>query len=138
MRWQEPTGGIVPPGEFIPLAEEIGLIEAIGDWVIEELARQQRRWREQGLDVEVSFNLSPRQLWPPSLAEQASWGSCGSATSIPRTVVVEITESTAMADPERTQRLLSELHAWGLRLAIDDFGTGYSSLSRLSTCRWTS
>jgi EAL domain-containing protein (putative c-di-GMP-specific phosphodiesterase class I) len=130
VRWQEPTGGIVPPGEFIPLAEEMGLIGAIGDWVIEELARQQRGWREQGLDVEVSFNLSPRQLWQSSLADKIL-GQLREFDVDPRKVVVEITESTAMTDPERTQRLLAQLHAGGLRLAIDDFGTGYSSLSRL-------
>ena len=130
LRWQEPTGGIVPPGEFIPLAEEMGLIGAIGDWVIEELARQQRRWRQEGLDVEVSFNLSPRQLWQSSLADTIL-GQLRAFDVDPRKVVVEITESTAMTDPERTQRLLAQLHAGGLRLAIDDFGTGYSSLSRL-------
>jgi diguanylate cyclase (GGDEF)-like protein/PAS domain S-box-containing protein len=130
LRWHDPNGGIVPPGEFIPLAEEMGLIGAIGDWVIEELARQQRQWREEGLDLEVSFNLSPRQLWQVSLAETMI-GQLSAFDVDPRKIVVEITESTAMTDPERTQRLLAELHAWGLRLAIDDFGTGYSSLSRL-------
>ena len=130
LRWNDPNGGIVPPGEFIPLAEEMGLIGAIGDWVIEELGRQQRAWREQGLDLEVSFNLSPRQLWQVNLAEKMIEQLTAFDVD-PRKVVVEITESTAMTDPERTQRLLSELHAWGLRLAIDDFGTGYSSLSRL-------
>jgi diguanylate cyclase (GGDEF)-like protein/PAS domain S-box-containing protein len=130
LRWQEPTGGIVAPGEFIPLAEEMGLIGAIGDWVIEELARQQRLWAERGIDMEVSFNLSPRQLWQPNLAEQIL-DHLTTYQVDPSRVVIEITESTAMTDPERTQRLLAALHSWGLRLAIDDFGTGYSSLSRL-------
>jgi diguanylate cyclase (GGDEF)-like protein/PAS domain S-box-containing protein len=130
LRWHEPTGGIVPPGEFIPLAEEMGLIGAIGDWVIEELAAQQRRWTEQGIPLEVSFNLSPRQLWQSNLAEKILH-QLNTFEVDPNRVVVEITESTAMTDPERTQKLLAELHAWGLRLAIDDFGTGYSSLSRL-------
>jgi diguanylate cyclase (GGDEF)-like protein/PAS domain S-box-containing protein len=70
VRWRDPKGGIVPPGEFIPLAEELGLIEAIGDWVIDEVARQQVAWRETGMDVTVSFNLSPRQLWSAHLAEK--------------------------------------------------------------------
>ena len=130
VRWQDPTGGIVAPGEFIPLAEELGLIEAIGDWVIDEMALQQSKWVAQGLDLEVSFNLSPRQLWSSHLAEKIL-NKLRSAGVDPRKVVVEVTESTAMADPDRTQKILSELHAWGLTLAIDDFGTGYSSLARL-------
>jgi diguanylate cyclase (GGDEF)-like protein/PAS domain S-box-containing protein len=130
LRWQDPNGGIVPPGEFIPLAEEMGLIGAIGDWVIEELASQHQRWRQGGLQLDVSFNLSPRQLWQASLGEKII-DQLRAHDVDTADVVVEITESTAMTDPERTQKLLSELHAWGLRLAIDDFGTGYSSLSRL-------
>ena len=130
IRWREPNGGIVPPGEFIPIAEELGLIEAIGDWVIDELARQHDVWKTEGIDIRLGFNLSPRQLWSGHLAEKLMQ-KLYSANVDPHDVVVEITESTAMADPDRTQRVLSELHAWGLTLAIDDFGTGYSSLARL-------
>ena len=130
VRWQDPNGGIVPPGEFIPLAEELGLIEAIGDWVIDAMAAQQRAWADDGLDLTVGFNLSPRQLWSAHLAEKVI-RKLRAADVDPSKVVVEITESTAMADPDRTQKILAELHAWGLSLAIDDFGTGYSSLARL-------
>jgi diguanylate cyclase (GGDEF)-like protein/PAS domain S-box-containing protein len=130
VRWQDPNGGIVPPGEFIPLAEEMGLIEAIGDWVMDEFIAQSAAWQRDGLDLEVSFNLSPRQLWAPNLSEHIL-GTLQAGGMDPGKVVVEITESTAMADPDRTMRILSELHAWGLTLAIDDFGTGYSSLARL-------
>jgi diguanylate cyclase (GGDEF)-like protein/PAS domain S-box-containing protein len=130
IRWREPNGGIVPPGEFIPLAEELGLIEAIGDWVIDEIASQQKRWADQGLDLTLSFNLSPRQLWSAHLAEKVM-GKLRLAEVDAGKVVIEITESTAMADPDRTQRILTELRSWGLTLAIDDFGTGYSSLARL-------
>ena len=130
IRWREPNGGLVPPGEFIPIAEELGLIEAIGDWVIDEVARQRKAWEAQGIDLRVGFNLSPRQLWSGRLTEKVM-EKLSSAGVDPHDVVVEITESTAMADPDRTQRVLSELHAWGLTLAIDDFGTGYSSLARL-------
>jgi len=130
VRWHEPNGGLVPPGEFIPLAEELGLIEAIGDWVMGDVVRQQAEWRSQGIELTVGFNLSPRELWSTRLPERIL-GKLKKGGVDPRTVVVEITESTAMADPDRTQRILSEMHAWGLKLAIDDFGTGYSSLSQL-------
>jgi diguanylate cyclase (GGDEF)-like protein/PAS domain S-box-containing protein len=129
IRWQD-HHGIVPPGEFIPVAEELGLIEAIGDWVFDQVANQQRAWRDAGLEIEVSFNLSPRQLWTPRLADRLLQKLRDVGVD-PSTVQAEITESTAMADPDRTQRTLRELHSWGLRLALDDFGTGYSSLSRL-------
>jgi diguanylate cyclase (GGDEF)-like protein/PAS domain S-box-containing protein len=130
IRWQQPGGGFVPPGEFIPLAEEMGLIEAIGDWVLEEVCRQSNVWKGQGLVVEVGFNLSPRQLWQVNLVRNIL-GQIEYSHVIPRTVLVEITESSAMTDPDRTTRILEELHGAGVRLAIDDFGTGYSSLSRL-------
>ena len=130
IRWKDANGGIVPPGEFIPVAEELGLIEAIGDWVVDQVAHQQRAWRDQGLELDVSFNLSPRQLWTPRLAERLM-SLLEDAGVDPSTLTAEITESTAMADPDRTHRVLRDLHSWGLRLAIDDFGTGYSSLSRL-------
>jgi diguanylate cyclase (GGDEF)-like protein/PAS domain S-box-containing protein len=130
IRWNDPLGGLVPPGEFIPLAEEMGLIEVIGDWVIEELARQDAEWRAQGLELELSFNLSPRQLWQPDIAARIL-SRLESGGVDPQRTIVEVTESTAMTDPDRTLRILWDLHARGLRLAIDDFGTGYSSLSRL-------
>jgi EAL domain-containing protein (putative c-di-GMP-specific phosphodiesterase class I) len=130
LRWQDPSTGMVPPGEFIPLAEEMGLIEVIGDWVLEEVCRQSQAWRREGLMIEVSFNLSPRQLWQGNLVNKII-GHLKWMRINPRQVLVEITESTAMIDPDRTMRILEDLHSAGLRLAIDDFGTGYSSLSRL-------
>jgi EAL domain-containing protein (putative c-di-GMP-specific phosphodiesterase class I) len=130
LRWNDPNGGLVPPGEFIPLAEEMGLIELIGDWVVEEVARQDAEWRAQGLELELSFNLSPRQLWQPDIASRILSRLDDGAVD-PARVVVEVTESTAMTDPDRTLRILRDLHGRGLRIAIDDFGTGYSSLSRL-------
>jgi diguanylate cyclase (GGDEF)-like protein/PAS domain S-box-containing protein len=130
VRWREPNGGLTLPGEFIPIAEELGLIEAIGDWVIGELARQAAEWRAAGWGVTVGFNLSPRELWSTHLPERVL-GKLKASGVDPRSVVVEITESTAMADPDRTQKILTEMHAWGISIALDDFGTGYSSLSRL-------
>jgi diguanylate cyclase (GGDEF)-like protein/PAS domain S-box-containing protein len=130
IRWQDPNGGFVPPGEFIPLAEEMGLIEAIGDWVLHELCRQLRAWRAEGLDVKGGFNLSPRELLRPDLASRilGAMQDEGVATG---DILVEVTESSMMVDPDRTLPPLRELHAAGVRIAIDDFGTGYSSLSRL-------
>ncbi len=130
LRWQDPNGGLIPPGEFIPLAEEMGLIEVIGDWVIEELCRQDAEWRRDGLSLEMNFNLSPRQLWQPEVIQKVM-RPVEAFGADPSNIVLEITESTAMTDPERTQRLLWEFHAKGFRVALDDFGTGYSSLSRL-------
>jgi EAL domain-containing protein (putative c-di-GMP-specific phosphodiesterase class I) len=130
IRWPEPGGGLIQPGEFIPLAEEMGLIEAIGDWVVGELSRQDAIWRANGLEMEVSFNLSPRQLWQPDVVDKII-ARIRENDMAPARLTVEITESTAMTDPDRTQAILQDMHGRGLRLAIDDFGTGYSSLARL-------
>jgi diguanylate cyclase (GGDEF)-like protein/PAS domain S-box-containing protein len=130
IRWIEPDGTMVPPSEFIPLSEELGLIEAIGDWVVRELVYQANAWRELGLDLEIGFNLSPRQFWQPDLAQRIV-KQIRSGGVDPSTIVVEITEGSAMVDPDRAQEILWELNDSGLRIAIDDFGTGYSSLSRL-------
>ena len=130
IRWIEPDGTMIPPGDFIPLAEELGLIEAIGDWVVNEVVYQARAWADLGIDLEIGFNLSPRQFWQPDLAgrilSQIKDGGVD-----PARIVVEVTESSAMIDPDRAQEILWELHRGGLLIAIDDFGTGYSSLSRL-------
>src|SRR5439155_442330 len=130
IRWIEPDGTMVPPGDFIPLAEELGLIEAIGDWVVGELAYQARAWHDLGIDIEIGFNLSPRQFWQPDLAQRIVQAFRVGGIE-PAKVLVEITESSAMMDPERAQGILMQLHSAGFAIAIDDFGTGYSSLSRL-------
>ena len=130
IRWRDPNGGLVPPGEFLPIAEELGLIEAIGEWVVEELCRQDGLWRADGLELPLSFNLSPRQLWSARLSEKLI-GRLRAANVDPRRVTLEIGEATAMADPERAQKVFYELRAWGLNLAIDDYGGGHASLARL-------
>lgn len=131
IRWREPNGGLLPPGEFIPIAEEMGLIEAIGDWVLEELCRQDQMWRAAGLEVDLAFNLSPRQLWSTQLSDMLL-AHLRAADVAPQRVTVEISEPAAMADPDRAQKVMYELRAWGLRLALDDFGTGLASLARLN------
>ena len=130
IRWIEPDGTLVAPGDFIPVAEELGLIESIGDWVVRELVYQARAWHELDIDLTVSFNLSPRQFWQPDLA-RGILSRIAEGGLDPSSVVVEITESSAMTDPDRAQAILEDLHAGGLRIAIDDFGTGYSSLARI-------
>jgi diguanylate cyclase (GGDEF)-like protein/PAS domain S-box-containing protein len=130
IRWRDLSGGLVPPGDFLPLAEEMGLIEAIGDWVLEEVCRQSRAWHAEGTDVRVSANLSPRQLWSAHLSDKLL-GRIRESGVDPRNVILEVGEAVAMADPERAQKVLYDLRAWGLSLAIDDFGTAQSSLARL-------
>lgn len=129
LRWQHPELGPVPPDEFIPIAEENGLIAEIGLWVLMEAARQLRAWDDTGLDVpKISVNCSVRQLDPDRLPAQvaAVLASAGLASS---RLELEITESMLMRDPERAIAVLHALKAQGVRLAIDDFGTGHSSLA---------
>jgi len=131
VRWAHPTRGLVPPGEFIPLAEERGLIVAIGRWVIHAACRQIRDWRSAGLAApRVAVNLSARQFVGDTLIDDlvAALTHHGVA---PSDLEVELTESVLMADPERANQLLHQLHAMGVSISIDDFGTGYSSLSYL-------
>lgn len=129
LRWRKPMGELMPPSEFIPLAEEMGLLEVIGEWVLEELSHQALAWRDRGLELEVSFNVSPRQLWQRDLAQKLS-SLFGEAAIDPARVIVEVSEATAMTDPSRTQRILWALHEKGFKLAIDDFGTGYTPPAR--------
>jgi len=130
IRWIEPDGTIIPPNDFIPLAEDLGLIERIGDWVVRELTYQVSAWQELDIDLEVGFNLSPRQFWQPDLAERIQREFRTGGVD-PSKVLVEVTETSAMMDPDRAQVILRELTDAGFSIAIDDFGTGYSSLSRL-------
>jgi diguanylate cyclase (GGDEF)-like protein len=130
LRWHDDTGGLVMPGEFIPLAERTGLIGPISEWVIEEACRQSAEWRAGGLDLYVSVNL-PAVFWQPTAMRQVLATIERFGLSADR-MMVEITESTVMADANRSEPIIAELHERGLRLAIDDFGTGHSSLSRLN------
>ena len=128
LRWNDPERGLVPPLDFIPGAEDSGLIEPIGDWVVDAVIAQAARWRELGLRPDIAFNVSPRQLRSDGFADRLLARLQGlDATQF----IAEITESAAMADPEYTVPLLERLSAAGLRLAIDDFGADFSSLARL-------
>lgn len=131
IRWHHPELGMVPPASFIPLAEESGLIEAIGEWVIRETCRQMREWIDAGHDPkQVSVNLSPRQFRRGKLVDivQSALDDAGIA---PERLTLEVTESIIMQNPDEARELLCELREMGVRVAIDDFGSGYSSLAYL-------
>ncbi|HEV8421212.1 MAG TPA: EAL domain-containing protein [Actinomycetota bacterium] len=130
LRWKDPKRGLVLPGEFIHLAEEMGYMEAIGEWLYTEIFRQSVEWAHHGIDLRVSFNLSPRQLWHPEFPRRLLERIAASGVN-PSRLVIELTESAAMTDPDRTHQILTRLTASGLRFAIDDFGTGTFSISRL-------
>ena len=130
LRWNDPERGLVFPDAFIPAAEEMGLIDPIGAWVIDALAAQLAEWQAQGLQPRVSFNVSARELHRPDFA--ADLGErLRSAGADPSLLTMELTESATLREPERIGPLLRDLRALGLQLAIDDFGAGWSSLSRL-------
>jgi diguanylate cyclase (GGDEF)-like protein/PAS domain S-box-containing protein len=130
VRWEDPDRGLIAPGAFIPLAEQSGLIEPIGDWVIEEVSRQACRWRKLGLDVTIAFNLSPRQMRRPTIMRRVLDKIIAQGAN-PEHLVVELTETVAVESPAHTQLQFREARASGLRSAVDDFGSGYSSLGRL-------
>ena len=130
MRWRHPTMGLVSPLQFIPIAEEIGLIDSMGHWALEVACRDARKWKDQGHPIQVSVNLSARQLNRPLLAEEVAQ-AIASAGLLPAQLELEITESGVMHNPAQAALRLRELRDLGVSLAIDDFGTGYSSLSYL-------
>ncbi len=131
LRWQHSERGLVSPAEFIPIAEESGLIVPIGEWVLLEACRQNAAWVAQGLpSVKIAVNVSPRQFHQANLAQAVK--SAIAATGRAEYLQLELTESSIMNDPESAIRVLQELKALGIKLSIDDFGTGYSSLSYLN------
>jgi diguanylate cyclase (GGDEF)-like protein/PAS domain S-box-containing protein len=130
LRWNDPAEGQIAPGVFVPVAEETGLMGALGDWVIDSLCRHARDWNEQGILPRLSFNLSPRQLHGGSIAERIL-SSVTAHGLQPDSFWVEVTESTAMTDHAAVAPQLVHLHEAGFVLAIDDFGAGHSSLARL-------
>lgn len=130
VRWQDAERGLIGPNEFIPLAEDAGLIEAIGGWVLQAVCAQVRAWADEGLDAHVHVNISPRQLRRPDFPTTVR-EALEAQRLVPGSLTLELTESAAMLDAERSNPVVRALHELGVRLAIDDFGAGHSSLSRL-------
>jgi EAL domain-containing protein (putative c-di-GMP-specific phosphodiesterase class I) len=131
VRWQDGERGLVQPGDFIPLAEQIGLIGSLSDWVIDEACGQALAWQEQGMDLYVSINLPPSYCQATGMAHLAA-AAAAAGVELER-LMIEVTESALIPDSGRQmEATLADMHKRGLKLAIDDFGTGYSSLGRLN------
>ncbi|MBS3935508.1 MAG: EAL domain-containing protein [Sulfuritalea sp.] len=130
LRWHHPERGTVPPSAFIPLAEETGLIEPLGDWTLREAAQLLARFERAGRDLRLSVNVSPRQIRQPDFAARVH-DCLAQAGASPARLTLEVTESLLLTDMAGAVARLTELKAVGVRLSLDDFGTGYSSLSYL-------
>ncbi|MFC3913511.1 EAL domain-containing protein [Pseudaeromonas sharmana] len=131
IRWQDPLHGLIPPGRFIPLAEETGLIQAIGDWVLTAACEHQARWERLGLPpLTLAVNLSARQFRQPNFVEHLIDTADRSGID-PARLELELTESMLMKDIPQTTGKLQQLKARGFRMSVDDFGTGFSSLNYL-------
>jgi diguanylate cyclase (GGDEF)-like protein len=130
VRWPHPLVGLVPPDEFVPIAERTGLIGPMTDFVLRSALAQCRQWAEMGHDLTVAVNLSARSLLDADLVDDIDRALATSGIDVSK-LILEITETSVMSDAEYAMQVLNRLSAMGLTLAIDDFGTGYSSLSYL-------
>jgi diguanylate cyclase (GGDEF)-like protein len=132
VRWQHPKHGLIPPKDFIPLAECTGLIGPLTNYVLDAALRQCRDWRQAGHELAIAVNVSARSLLDLDFPDQIA-GLLARWDLPARLLVVEITESTIMADPTQALEILGRLNIMGVQVAIDDFGTGYSSMAHLKT-----
>jgi diguanylate cyclase (GGDEF)-like protein/PAS domain S-box-containing protein len=133
LRWQHPVLGLIPPGDFVPIAERTGFIVPLGLWVLREACVQLQSWKESGsasTELWVSVNVSSLQFNHPGLIGEISSALHDSGLD-PRCLVLELTESAAMQNPTAVKELLMQLRAMGIRVSVDDFGTGHSSLATL-------
>jgi diguanylate cyclase (GGDEF)-like protein/PAS domain S-box-containing protein len=135
VRWDDGERGLIPPCDFIPIAERTGLIRPLSDWVLGQACRQTASWAAEGLELYVSFNL-PASFWRPTMIRHVL-DTIESFGLNPNRMMVEITESAMLSNERVTGPILEELHCRGLRVALDDFGTGHSSLSRLTKMQVT-
>ncbi|MFA6033976.1 MAG: EAL domain-containing protein [Myxococcota bacterium] len=135
LRWQHPELGMIPPLEFIPIAESSGQILKIGEWVLRSAVRQSKDWLDSGLaPMTMAVNLSAAQFLNPGLPEQVK-KILDEAGLPPQYLELELTENVAMGNPSTSIEVMNRLHAIGVRMSIDDFGTGYSSLDHLNRFR---
>ncbi|MDB5054435.1 MAG: hypothetical protein JWM44_2485 [Bacilli bacterium] len=132
LRWNHPKLGSVPPMDFIPIAEQIGVINAITTWVLTEAIKQSKKWEREGIEIEIAVNLSARNLQDIELPLRLQ-ALLNEYEVSPQKITLEITESFIMADPMHAKEVLLIIHQMGIKLSIDDFGTGYSSLAYLKT-----
>jgi len=133
VRWQHPERGLLPPLEFIPLAEETGLIDALGEWVTRTACKQSKAWRTAGLHPHrISVNVSSHQFRQKGLTEMLK-RVLGETDADPSSLVLEITESVLLENVDANIQILRDIRAMGIKLSMDDFGTGYSSLSYLNS-----
>ncbi|MCW9029284.1 MAG: GGDEF domain-containing phosphodiesterase, partial [Kangiella sp.] len=131
LRWEHPEWGAISPGEFIPLAEQNGMIVQIGDWVIKQVAQQQKEWLAKGFSAfTVAVNISALQFHQPDLVDKITNLVHNSGVT-PRNIEIELTEAVALKDPEAAGKTIDALSHAGFKVSIDDFGTGYSSMSYL-------
>ncbi|MEY4763520.1 MAG: hypothetical protein RI907_193 [Pseudomonadota bacterium] len=130
VRWHHPTRGLVPPMKFIPFAEQTGFVRVLTQWMIEQVAIKAAELRDRGLRLKLAVNLSTRDLMDQELPTKVDRVLQRHRID-PRLLILEITESAIMDDPQRALTTLNKLHALGVKLSIDDFGTGYSSLAYL-------
>ncbi len=130
VRWQHPTRGLMPPGVFLPIAEECGLIRSLDRWVLRHALAQAARWAESGNGLTIAINLSVQSLHDHDLADYVA--ECLASSGAPGShIMVEVTEGAAMHDLGRTVTILQQLKALGMQVALDDFGSGHASLLRL-------
>ncbi len=136
VRWRHPSRGVVPPDQFIGLAEQTGLIDPLTDWVVGTAARQAAYWDQQQLPLEIAVNISAKNAQDIDLPDRLV-ALCRAAGANPGSMILELTETSAMRDAVQMMDVLTRLRVKGFRLSIDDFGTGYSSLVQLQRMPFT-
>ncbi len=131
LRWQHPERGLLPPAQFLPMIEQTGLAVQVGDWVIDHALKQIALWLEQGLALNISVNVTARQLQMPDFSQRLQELINRHHRPVARYLSLEVLESAALADIQATHEVILRCRAFGVRFALDDFGTGYSTLTYL-------